>query len=239
MTLTLVLIFSLAIGYFVPGVWDAVREAPAVSVLVDPDWAPSYSEPLQSSYIIPRPVELIGPPPNNADHCEDRYNWAHSMGGMDANWSALRVLVTGNLSGRILLTGFEARLIHRASSYPGNVVTCTGVSQKNSSTFPSPSTNESPAPTLLGDICSVRPQFRLANSRSLAFTIAKGETQPFYFLVNAKGCSGEWEITLSIVVYGKRMSITLDDHGKPFLTSGTDDSKKYVWRKSSWTLARS
>ena len=71
------------VNYLLPGGVEALVQRSPVAVVVeaDADNIDVGGSPVGGSYIVGRPIEDVGRPPNNSDDCVGRFSWARGMKG--------------------------------------------------------------------------------------------------------------------------------------------------------------
>jgi hypothetical protein len=78
---------------------DAFADKFRVTVETNPDRITTKTGAISGSYVVAKPIQAIGEPPNNANTCVGRYEWAHGLGGIDADSTSARVTVEGTSVG--------------------------------------------------------------------------------------------------------------------------------------------
>lgn len=188
--------------------------------------------PAEGSYVIQKPIEEVGDPPNGADDCLGRYAWAHALGGVDADRTGVRVVVEGRWSSPVIINGFHPRVVRPGAPLIGSHVTC---------------------PPKGGEVADVRflaVELRKAGAtyryhppkndthKSFAFTVSKGQTELFHINAQAIDCDCEWVADLELIVDGKKETVTItDDDDKPFRTTAFVNAKRYHWVNGKWVDA--
>jgi hypothetical protein len=121
-----------AVGRFTPVLWQELIEraglAPAplqVEVVTDVDRIDDTAHPHIPEFVIDKPIEQIGPPPND-DREDGRYAWAHGMDGVDATQSLVRLVLRGQTSSPVEVFGIRVEAVHRGPPLAGTVVSYFG-----------------------------------------------------------------------------------------------------------------
>lgn len=245
---------SWAVAYFVPGIWRSITDPPPVAVHVDPDppvRLPSATEPSESlpgvssepdprvfeqgepdwtgyTYIIPRPIEEVGPPPRG--ECRDRRSWAHSLGGADAFFTRIQVTLEGRSPGEVLIDDMRVRVLKRKSPLDGAWIQCPvgGADVSVRGVF----INLDTEPPEAGFTESVYDQPEVESS--YAVKLSEREIETFYIEARANECYCEWVLDFRLVVGGERQIVTIDDGGEPFRTSAIGEATPYIWEDGGW-----
>ncbi|GEM_PF-4054378 len=189
--------------------------------------------PTESSYVIPKRIYDIGNPPDDAGGCRGRYAWAHALGGVDANDSAVRVVVKRQRTSTVILNGFRPRVVKAELPVVGSHINCP------------PRSGDS-----LAGVRSIRvaltksgpPSYQYVPlesdaSRSFELELSQNEAVLFYITARAIDCYCQWVADLDLVVDGKNETVTITGQGgKPFGVTSPVAAQEYLRQDGRWVL---
>lgn len=225
---------SWTVNRFAPEVEEKLRGGPPISATVrfdDDVYADGYAA------VVPD-VGRMASASAGVDGCDSLLDAARRSGAADISKTILSVLMEGRLQGQATIVGMRAKVLDRRSPPDGAHVGCASaganeaigivfrLDDSDPTALKPPGTSAAP----LDPSEASEPYFATGNTISLA----KGEEVPLQITAVAADSYVEWAIELELVVDGEQRTMTLDDHGKPFRTTGPlgDDSayaESYEW----------
>jgi hypothetical protein len=159
------------------------------------------------SYIVPRPIQLIGRPPS--DKPSGWRGWAYAMGGVDGPATIIRVTLQGEAAEPVLVESMRIRIVKRGPRMRGTVVkgADAGCGELEPTTvlfrLESPHEPEPPPPGYKG----------------LPYSLQKGEFGVFDVIAAAGRAMYEWVLEVHLISGGREKTVTIDDGDNPFRTS--------------------
>lgn len=178
------------------------------------------------SYVVPRARRQLPPPPRGL--CRDRRSWARRLGGVDARFTRVEVILEGNASGTLVLDEIRAQVVGRRPPLKGSWLVCSvGGAEASPRRIEVDLDRDPPLVQYLreGDEPVRAP---------ILFTLKKGEVETFFVHAKTTTCDCSWRIFFRLLERGRRHVITVDDDGRPFRTTATNRSAYYVWDRKRW-----
>ncbi len=228
-------VVTAVIGIVVPSLYSALKDAVAVTLppnpilehvsqIVGPGWEVTVPDPQRLSPLV-----------NDIGGCAALHAAAVQAGGADDYGSTLTILVQGNTSSGVTITGMHVHIIRRGAPLGGAFVFCqsAGIEEALPINF---NLNQS-APVALGPPKSFGsppgPSF-FANGSVVHLN--DGEVFPFKVGATiSAGSSVQWVIEATVVIDGKTGTVTITDNGRPFETTASlplsdySDLYEYDW----------
>jgi hypothetical protein len=230
-------VLASAVGYFLGAdFWSGVSEraglAPEpvrVDVITDVDRFASDSGVLHiPTFVVPRPITAIGPPPNGKQ-AEGRYTWAHQMGGVDSIETLIRASVSGTSSAPVVLQDLQIHVIERRRPLEGSQLTYTGLGAPISVRFIDVNLDQEP------------PTWEYLDSQGeptdhFPFEVTETETEVFDIRAFTLRCDCVWTAELHYSTEGEEGAITIDNDGRPFRTTAFSEEAQgeYHWANGRW-----
>jgi hypothetical protein len=189
-----------------------------------------YFGPAGFSYIVPRPIRLIGRPPS--DKPSGWRGWAYAMGGVDAPATIIRVTLQGGSAEPVLVESMRIRIVKREPRMRGTVVKgpdggC-GEVEPTVVRFRLPSSEPEPPPR---------------GYKGLPYSLQKGEFGVFDVIATSGVPSDDyswagrtmyqWVLEVHLITGGREKTVTIRDGDKPFRTSAVGSSPQYAWEPPS------
>jgi hypothetical protein len=174
-------------------------------------------------YVIAKPPARVPPPPAP----QDAGPWAATQGAVHGRETNVQISVQGRSSTAVVLTGLRVRVVGRTAPVAGNVYAmdqgCGGAVtprhfavdlDKDRPIARSVAGNDSGTP-----IPAVRMPYRVSS------------TDPEVLQVTARteGCACSWYLELDWSSQGRTGTVRIDDHGRPFRTSGIAGLPRYAY----------
>ncbi|GKQ36168.1 helix-turn-helix transcriptional regulator [Streptomyces sp. A012304] len=174
-------------------------------------------------YVVAKPPAQVPPPPAP----QDAGPWAATQGAVHGRETNVEISVQGRSSTAVVLTALRVRVVGRTAPVAGNVYAmdqgCGGAItprhfavdlDKDRPIARSVAGNDAGAP-----IPAVRMPYRVS------------ATDPEVLLVTARteGCACSWYLELDWSSQGRTGTVRIDDHGRPFRTSGIVGLPRYAY----------
>jgi len=215
-------VLAWAIGTYVPKLLDEGTKVAglgpgvlAVDVVTDVDLIDDTKHPHNPEFVIAKPIEEIGPPPNGDDE-RGRYTWAHAQGGVDAWQSLVRFVVRGESGEPVILMGLRVEVVERGPPVAGTLVTYFGQGAPAAVRyFEIDLGEELPRAKFIGDDEQETTLF--------PFRVSSSELEIFDVVARSLRDDVSWRLQLDYVAKGKQGTTTIDDGGKPFRTTARHD----------------
>lgn len=194
-----------AVAYFVPGIWSRLTGQEPLDVAVVTDLTTFESKVTYAGgFVIPRaPSELDDP---RSTDLPQLYSWAHSLGGVDAYNTLIRIVVRGRSSSPVVLQGLQADVVDGKPPTQGTLVQYR------------PAAGGLPVRRLGIDLDSTPPTVQVIGGRGFPLWVSNGEIEVLDVLATTSK-HRLWEATLHYTAGGESGSITIDNDGEPFETT--------------------
>jgi hypothetical protein len=178
-------------------------------------------------YVIPLPIDQIPQPPSSPnDRVKMREQWASSLGAIDADSTVVRVVVTGRSPTPVVIT--DLRVIMRDRRPP-----LQGICVSYSRLETHPSTYSIPVRTYEVSLDAEPPKalqtVKHTGSDPLTYRYAVSvtESEVFRIVARVRGYDCTWVGELAWMSGDRKGSIIIDDNGKPFRTTSTQNAPTY------------
>jgi hypothetical protein len=238
----LAVVLTATLGWVVsqtlPAAWRETSEraglAPSaihVDVITDPDVIQTLDGLQNPEFIVDRPIEQIGAPPNGESE-RGRFAWAKAMGAINALDTAVRIVIRGQSSSPVILNGLDVEKV--ADRAPPRGVFLTYVGQGAGQAVRFFEVNLKPDhPT----VKYVPPKH--GDATPFPYRVTQTDVEVFDVYAYTLGPSDVlWQLQLSYSAAGKDGVIAIKDHGRPFETVGDAGIKKattpYAWFHGKW-----
>lgn len=206
---------------------DWFKEDYRITVEDNLDEMSTATGPRGGSYIVPIPIEDVGPPPNGKNDCVGRYEWAHDLGGVDADSTFLRLTVAAVGDHDVRIAGFEPRIVEEDSPAVGTHLTCPGK-------------GEQPEVRSVGvDLDADPPSASVTDENGLLvqppFDVRGDDQETFEVSALTFDCDCTWELDVHLLVDGERRTETVRrSDGEPLQTSGSRGARSYQFADGEW-----
>ncbi|MER6775044.1 helix-turn-helix domain-containing protein [Streptomyces bacillaris] len=183
----------------------------------------NWDEPCGQFYLLDRGPKGVSPPPPP----QDRRAWAESYGGVDAGNMLLQLTVQGTSREAVVLKGLYVRVLSRKAPLPwsaylmGNGCGSGIAPQTFASDLDTRHPIITPVPGTQGD--------RTIPARPLPFKVTSEDVEVFNLDMKAVGYDVTWYLELKWSSGGREGMLRIDDHGKPFRTSGMRGRPAYTY----------
>ncbi|MFF4978375.1 helix-turn-helix domain-containing protein [Streptomyces sp. NPDC001083] len=178
--------------------------ATAPTVVVDPY---KWEDPCSQHYLVNRKTEQMPPPPNEAD----ARRWVAALGGVAGGEQMLALTVQGTGKATVVLKGLHVRVLEKNAPLAWNDfamgVGCGGgVGTKSFGV----------------DLDAGRPVTTpKAGQRDFPYKVSESDPEVFYVFADAQAHDVSWYLELDWSSGSRSGTVRVDDHGKPFRTSGS------------------
>ncbi|KES08565.1 DNA-binding protein [Streptomyces toyocaensis] len=177
-------------------------------------------------YVVARPPRQVPPPPAP----QDARTWAEAQSAVHGGETRVELSVQGTSDTAVVLTALRVRVTGRAAPAPGNVYAmdegCGGALtpryfdvdlDKDRPIARAVAGNDAGTP-----IPAVRMPYRVS------------ATDPEVLAVTARtgACDCSWYLELDWSSQGRTGTVRVDDHGRPFRTSGVEELPRYAYDTS-------
>lgn len=193
----------------------------------------NWAEPCGQHYLVNRGADELDPPPAP----QDRRGWAESYGGVDAGNMLLQLTVQGTSREAVVLKGMNVRVVSRKAPLPwsaylmGNGCGSGIMPQTFASHLDAGHPTLRPVSGTQGDTVVPAVDF--------PYKVSSEDVEVFNLDMKAVGYDVSWYLELEWSSGGKEGTLRIDDHGKPFRTSGMKGRPEYVYgnEESGWEPA--
>ncbi|MFF9811436.1 helix-turn-helix domain-containing protein [Streptomyces coeruleorubidus] len=197
-----------------PGRKTAVPAVPApLTVDTDPH---VWESPCSQRYLVNRPPGRVGPPPLE----QDAPAWVGAMGAVPSGQQYLKITVQGTGKETVVVDGLTVRMAGKraplawndyAMGYPG--VGCGGNVPTRSFTVALDAARPGVVPE--------------AGHDDFPFSVSESDPEVYYIRADASAYDVSWYLELSWSSGGRSGTLTVDDRGRPFRTSGNNGRPAY------------
>ncbi|MFE9440397.1 helix-turn-helix domain-containing protein [Streptomyces sp. NPDC006602] len=198
--------------------------ATAPDVAVDPY---KWDGPCSQHYLVDRKPEQIPPPPAEPD----ARGWVTALGGVAGGQQMLALTVQGTGKATVVLDKLHVRVVEKSAPLAWNDfamgVGCGGGVETASFGVNLDAGRPSTSPK--------------AGQRDFPYKVSESDPEVFYVFADARAHNVSWYLELDWSSGGKQGSVRIDDHGKPFRTSGNVGRPAYnyplggsEWARDEW-----
>ncbi|MER6019180.1 helix-turn-helix domain-containing protein [Streptomyces anulatus] len=183
----------------------------------------NWDEPCGQHYLVNRGPDELDPPPAP----QDRRRWAESYGGVDAGNMLLQLTVQGFSREAVVLKGMHVRVLSREAPLPwsaylmGNGCGSGIAPQTFAAHLDAGHPTLRPVPGKQGDVVVPAVDF--------PYKVTSEDVEVFNLDMKAVGYDVTWYLELEWTSGGNEGVLRIDDHGKPFRTSGMKGRPEYVY----------
>ncbi|MCX4576699.1 helix-turn-helix domain-containing protein [Streptomyces sp. NBC_01571] len=196
--------------------------ATAPTVVADPY---KWDDPCSQHYLVNRKAAQVPPPPNEAD----ARGWVGALGGVAGGQQMLALTVQGTGRATVVLKGLHVRVVEKNAPLAWNDfamgVGCGGGVETKSFGV---------------DLDAGRPVTApKAGQRDFPYKVSESDPEVFYVFADAQAHDVSWYLELDWSSGSKSGTVRVDDHGKPFRTSGSVGRPAYDYPLggSEWQTA--
>ncbi|MZF56623.1 helix-turn-helix domain-containing protein [Streptomyces sp. SID5594] len=183
----------------------------------------NWEEPCGQFYLLDRGPEGVAPPPAP----QDRRGWARSYGGVEGGNTLLQLTAQGTSREAVVLKGLYVRVVSRKAPLPwsaylmGNGCGSSIVPQTFASDLDTGHPIMTPVPGTQGD--------RTIPAKPFPYKVSSEDVEVFNLDMKAGGYDVTWYLELKWSSGGREGMLRIDDHGKPFRTSGMRGRPMYTY----------
>lgn len=183
----------------------------------------NWDEPCGQHYLVNRGPDELDPPPAP----QDRRRWAESYGGVDAGNMLLQLTVQGASREAVVLKGMHVRVLSRKAPLPwsaylmGNGCGSGIAPQTFAAHLDAGHPTLRPVPGKQGDVVVPAVDF--------PYKVTSEDVEVFNLDMKAVGYDVTWYLELEWNSGGNEGVLRIDDHGKPFRTSGMKGRPEYMY----------
>jgi hypothetical protein len=178
-------------------------------------------------YLIGRPPAQVPPPPA----AQDARTWAAAQGALHGRDTNVRISVQGRSSTAVVLDALRVRVVARAAPAQGNAYSmdqgCGGALTPRYFSVDldadRPVARSQPGGDSEGPIPAVR----------LPYRVSAEDPEVLLVTATTEGCDCGWYLELDWSSQGRTGTVRIDDHGRPFRTSGIKGLPRYTYDTSA------
>ncbi|MFF4748270.1 helix-turn-helix domain-containing protein [Streptomyces sp. NPDC002514] len=193
-----------------PAGGDGTNSGPLLTVNTKPF---TWEDPCSQHYLIDRAPTEIGPPPVE----QDAPAWVAAYKAVSAGEQLLTVTVQGTGADTVVLDGLQVRVVGRDAPLAWNDyavgVGCGG----NVPTRPFTVALDAARPVVVAG----------SGQRNFPFKVSESDPEVFRITAQASAYDVTWYLELSWSSGNRKGTLVIDDHGKPFRTSGNNGRPAY------------
>jgi plasmid maintenance system antidote protein VapI len=176
----------------------------------------AWESPCSQRYLVNRPPGRVGPPPLE----QDAPAWVGAMGAVPSGEQYLKVTVQGTGKETVVVDGLTVRMAGKraplawndyAMGYPG--VGCGGNVPTRSFTVALDAARPAVVPE--------------AGHDDFPFSVSESDPEVYYIRADASAYDVSWYLELSWSSGSRSGTLTVDDRGRPFRTSGNNGRPAY------------
>ncbi|MGA5893699.1 helix-turn-helix domain-containing protein [Streptomyces venetus] len=194
----------------------ATTEAAGPAPLTVHTTAHAWESPCSQRYLVNRPPGQVGPPPLE----QDAPAWVAATGAVPSGEQFLKVTVQGTGKETVVVDGLTVRMAGKraplawndyAMGYPG--VGCGGGVPTRFFTVALDAARPAVVPE--------------AGHRDFPFSVSESDPEVYYIRADASAYDVSWYLELSWSSGSRKGTLTVDDGGRPFRTSGNNGRPAY------------
>ncbi|MER6561835.1 hypothetical protein ABT300_29705 [Streptomyces sp. NPDC001027] len=172
-------------------------------------------------YVIDKPPAQVPPPPTE----QDASPWASAQGAVHGRETNVEISVQGRSSTAVVLTALRVRVVGRAAPAPGTVYAmdqgCGGSLSKRF--FAVDLDKDRPVAHSVAGNDAGTP----IPAVSLPYRVSNKDPEVLLVTARTENCDCNWYLELDWSSQGRTGTVRVDDHGRPFRTSGIKGLPRY------------
>lgn len=203
-----------------PGVKSDVLHKPAIDYSITIPRLPGWSVTVPDQRKL---QPLLG----SINSCSSLHSAAESAGGISDYQSNLSLLVQGATANGVTITDMHARIVKKHAPLNGAYIYCQSAGSESAAKI-NFNLNLTTSDAMAGPPYGTgQPSKSSLFANGSVVHLDNGETFPIDVNAFVSNSDVQWVIDATIVVDGHRSNITIDDHGRPFETTGALPFSKY------------
>lgn len=189
------------------------------------------------SWVVAAPVDQVPPPPSHMLGEQERDRWAQEIGAVDARWTSALVTVTGTADQVVVIQDVK---IHVHERRPAIVGTHVIIGMGDFAAVRWIQFDLDSDPPKMTQSIDYRTSMVDGTETPVAFPfeVSKSKTETFFIVGRTRKYDCEWTAKLLWTCGQDSGTLTIDNAGKPFRTSGTADSTTYISKDGSTFVQR-
>ncbi|WP_444875804.1 helix-turn-helix domain-containing protein [Streptomyces rishiriensis] len=172
-------------------------------------------------YVIDKPPTQVPPPPAE----QDAGPWATAQGAVHGRETNVEISVQGRTSTAVVLTALRVRVVGRDAPVPGTAYAmdqgCGGSLSKRYFAVDLDKDRPVAHPVAGNDAGTPIPAV------SLPYRVSSADPEVLLVTARTETCACAWYLELDWSSQGRTGTVRLDDHGRPFRTSGIEGLPRY------------
>ncbi|MET8102599.1 helix-turn-helix transcriptional regulator [Streptomyces sp. NPDC005236] len=165
-----------------------------------------WDDPCSQHYLVNRNAPQVPPPPNEPD----ARGWVTALGGVASGEQMIALTVQGTGRATVVLEALHVRVVQKGAPLAWNDyamgVGCGGGVETKSFTV---------------DLDAGRPATALkGGQRDFPYKVSESDPEVFYVFADARAHDVSWYLEIDWSSGSRSGTVRVDDHGKPFRTSG-------------------
>ncbi|WP_367881096.1 hypothetical protein [Streptomyces sp. P3] len=172
-------------------------------------------------YVIDKPPAQVPPPPAE----QDAGPWATAQGAVHGRETNVEISVQGRSSATVVLTALRVRVVGRATPAPGTVYamdqSCGGSLTERY--FAVDLDKDRPVAQSVASSDAGAP----IPAVSLPYRVSSKDPEVLLVTARTENCDCNWYLELDWSSQGRSGTVRVDDHGRPFRTSGIKGLPRY------------
>ncbi|MFE9253283.1 helix-turn-helix domain-containing protein [Streptomyces sp. NPDC007088] len=174
-----------------------------------------WDDPCTQHYLVQAGPDKVSPPPTE----QDAAGWVRSMGAVSADYERVAVTVQGLTDDTVVLEGLHVRTVGTSAPLAWNSYTmgvgCGG---------------GVPAASFDVDLDAARPRTTpLSGQRDFPYKVSESDPEVLYVTAHARSHDVLWYLELDWSSGGRHGTLTVDNAGTPFRTSGSRGRPQWQW----------
>ncbi|WP_210584544.1 helix-turn-helix transcriptional regulator [Streptomyces sp. GESEQ-35] len=179
-------------------------------------------------YIVDKAPQQVPPPPVS----QDAANWARELGAVHGREQLVEISVQGRDSTAVVLEALRVRVVGRAEPVAGNVYSmdqgCGGSLSPRYFDVNLDISRPIARPVDGGDENGPIPAVRMP------YRVSSEDPEVLLVTATTRTCDCRWFLELDWSSQGRSGTVRIDDHGRPFRTSGIEGLPRYWYSELQW-----
>lgn len=190
----------------------------------------NWDDPCDRWYMLDKPPTEVPPPPTGVS----ARGWANALGGVPGGHLRVALAVQGISDQAVVLHSLTVRTTTRTASVAGSAYSM-GDGCGGGLTPASFDVGLDAAQPVTRPVAGEQGDRRIP-ATDFPFKVSASDPQMLYVDAHAEANDVSWYLELEWSSGGRRGTLRLDDHGKPFRTSATKGRPQYIyrWDRNAW-----